>query len=151
MLSRGAAGNPSQQTKSTDDCAVGRIDTDKSWAMGCVEAKRRPSTPSEEKGALCTSKPPTLRASGSSAARPGKVAADHRPVARFSLFVALFHDLIPLLAARFRVIAPDYPAMGYSEAQDSTIRRPTAADVAIAIDAFIAQLAGPGTHPMSPR
>ena len=27
-----------------------------------------------------------------------------------------FHDLIPRLADRFRVIAPDYPGMGHSEA-----------------------------------
>ena len=29
-----------------------------------------------------------------------------------------FHDLIPRLADRFHVIAPDYPGMGYSEAPD---------------------------------
>jgi len=52
-----------------------------------------------------------------------------------------FHDLIPLLADRFHVIAPDYPGMGYSEAPDPTILRPTFDDVAKAIDAFIAQRA----------
>src|SRR5216683_6697968 len=52
-----------------------------------------------------------------------------------------FHDLIPLLADRFRVIAPDYPGMGYSEAPDPTVLRPTFDDVAMAIDAFIAQCA----------
>jgi pimeloyl-ACP methyl ester carboxylesterase len=52
-----------------------------------------------------------------------------------------FHDLIPLLADRFRVSAPDYPGMGYSEASDPTVLRPTFDDVAIAIDAFIAQCA----------
>jgi pimeloyl-ACP methyl ester carboxylesterase len=36
-----------------------------------------------------------------------------------------FHDLISLLADRFRVIAPDYPRMGYSEAPDPTFLRPT--------------------------
>ncbi len=52
-----------------------------------------------------------------------------------------FHDLIPLLADRFRVIAPDYPGMGYSEAPSPTVLRPTFDDVAMAIDAFIAQCA----------
>src|SRR2546430_4545446 len=52
-----------------------------------------------------------------------------------------FHDLIPRLADRFHVIAPDYPGMGYSEAPDPTVLRPTFDDVAIAIEAFIAQCA----------
>src|SRR5260370_2796153 len=52
-----------------------------------------------------------------------------------------FHDLIPLLADRFRVIAPDYPGMGYSEAPDPAVLRPTFDDVAMAIDAFMAQCA----------
>jgi pimeloyl-ACP methyl ester carboxylesterase len=52
-----------------------------------------------------------------------------------------FHDLIPLLADRFHVIAPDYPGMGYSDAPDSTVLRPTFDDVTRVIDAFIAQLA----------
>jgi pimeloyl-ACP methyl ester carboxylesterase len=56
-----------------------------------------------------------------------------------------FHDLIPLLADRFHVIAPDYPGMGYSEAPDPTVLRPTFDDVAMAIDAFIAQCV-PGPH-----
>src|SRR2546430_6153808 len=50
-----------------------------------------------------------------------------------------FHDLIPRLADRFHVIAPDYPGMGYSEAPDPTVLRPAFDDVAIAIEAFIAQ------------
>jgi len=50
-----------------------------------------------------------------------------------------FHDLIPLLADRFHVIAPDYPGMGYSEAPDPTVLRPSFDDVATVIDAFIAQ------------
>jgi len=50
-----------------------------------------------------------------------------------------FHDLIPRLADRFHVIAPDYPGMGYSEAPDPTLLRPTFDDVATVIDAFIAQ------------
>jgi pimeloyl-ACP methyl ester carboxylesterase len=52
-----------------------------------------------------------------------------------------FHDLIPLLADRFRVIAPDYPGMGYSAAPDPSVLRPTFDDVATAIDAFIAERA----------
>ena len=49
-----------------------------------------------------------------------------------------FHDLIPRLADRFHVIAPDYPGMGYSEAPAPTVLLPTFDDVALAIDAFIA-------------
>jgi pimeloyl-ACP methyl ester carboxylesterase len=52
-----------------------------------------------------------------------------------------FHDLIPLLADKFHVIAPDYPGMGYSEAPAATALRPTFDDVATVIDAFIAQCA----------
>jgi pimeloyl-ACP methyl ester carboxylesterase len=52
-----------------------------------------------------------------------------------------FHDLIPLLAGRFHVIAPDYPGMGYSEAPPPTVLRPTFDDMVGAIDAFIAQCA----------
>ena len=52
-----------------------------------------------------------------------------------------FHDLIPLLADRFHVIAPDYPGMGYSEAPTPTVLRPTFDDMTMAIEAFIAQCA----------
>ncbi len=52
-----------------------------------------------------------------------------------------FHDLIPRLADRFHVIAPDYPGMGFSDAPDPTVLQPTFDDVAMAIDAFIAQRA----------
>jgi pimeloyl-ACP methyl ester carboxylesterase len=52
-----------------------------------------------------------------------------------------FHDLIPRLADRFQVIAPDYPGMGYSDAPAPTVLRPTFDDVARAIDAFLAQRA----------
>jgi pimeloyl-ACP methyl ester carboxylesterase len=52
-----------------------------------------------------------------------------------------FHDLIPLLADKFRVIAPDYPGMGYSDAPDPSVLRPTFDEVAKVIDAFIAQCA----------
>src|SRR5277367_1058210 len=54
-----------------------------------------------------------------------------------------FHDLIPLLADRFHVLAPDYPGMGYSDAPDPTVLRPTFDDVAMVIDKFIA-LHAPG-------
>ena len=50
-----------------------------------------------------------------------------------------FHDLIPRLADRFHVIAPDYPGMGYSEAPDPIVLQPTFDDVAKVIDAFIAE------------
>jgi len=50
-----------------------------------------------------------------------------------------FHDLIPRLADRFHVVAPDYPGMGYSDAPDPTVLRPTFDDVARVIDAFITQ------------
>ena len=52
-----------------------------------------------------------------------------------------FHDLIPRLADRFHVIAPDYPGMGFSEASAATVLRPTFDDVATVIDAFIARRA----------
>jgi pimeloyl-ACP methyl ester carboxylesterase len=52
-----------------------------------------------------------------------------------------FHDLIPRLADRFHVIAPDYPGMGYSDAPAPTVLRATFDDVASVIDAFIAQRA----------
>jgi pimeloyl-ACP methyl ester carboxylesterase len=52
-----------------------------------------------------------------------------------------FHNLIPRLADRFHVIAPDYPGMGFSDAPAPTVLRPTFDDVAMAIDAFIAQRA----------
>ena len=57
-----------------------------------------------------------------------------------------FHDLIPRLADRFHVIAPDYPGMGYSEAPAPTILRPTFDDMTMAIEAFIAQTRARATH-----
>jgi pimeloyl-ACP methyl ester carboxylesterase len=50
-----------------------------------------------------------------------------------------FHDLIPRLADRFHIIAPDYPGMGYSEAPDVSTLRPTFDDLARVVDGFIAQ------------
>jgi len=52
-----------------------------------------------------------------------------------------FHELIPRLADRFHVVAPDYPGMGYSEAPAPTVLRPTFDDMIGAIDGFIAQCA----------
>jgi hypothetical protein len=52
-----------------------------------------------------------------------------------------FHGLMPRLEGQFHVIAPDYPGMGFSEAPAPTVLRPTFDDVAIAIDAFIAERA----------
>jgi len=52
-----------------------------------------------------------------------------------------FHDLMPRLADRFHVIAPDLPGMGYSEAPAPTVLRPTFDDVAMVLNAFIAQRA----------
>src|SRR5678816_3087298 len=52
-----------------------------------------------------------------------------------------FYELIPRLADRFHVIAPDYPGMGFSDAPAPTVVRPTFDDVAGVIDAFIAQRA----------
>jgi pimeloyl-ACP methyl ester carboxylesterase len=52
-----------------------------------------------------------------------------------------FHALIPRLADRFHVIAPDYPGMGYSEAPAATVLRPIFDDMVRVVDAFIAQCA----------
>ena len=55
-----------------------------------------------------------------------------------------YHDLIPRLADRFHIIAPDYPGMGYSEVPAESTLRPTFDDIAGVIDAFIMQrTAGP--------
>jgi pimeloyl-ACP methyl ester carboxylesterase len=50
-----------------------------------------------------------------------------------------FHELILRLEDRFRIIAPDYPGMGFSEVPDASVLRPTFDDVAKVIDGFIAQ------------
>jgi len=50
-----------------------------------------------------------------------------------------YRDLIPRIADRFHVLAPDYPGMGYSEAPDAAVLRPTFDDVAKVMDAFVAQ------------
>jgi pimeloyl-ACP methyl ester carboxylesterase len=50
-----------------------------------------------------------------------------------------FQELIPLLADRLHVLAPDYPGMGYSDAPDPSVLRPTFDDVAGIIDTFISE------------
>jgi pimeloyl-ACP methyl ester carboxylesterase len=52
-----------------------------------------------------------------------------------------FHDLIPLLADRFHVIAPDYPGMGFSDVPAPAVLRPTFDEVARVIDTFLAERA----------
>jgi pimeloyl-ACP methyl ester carboxylesterase len=52
-----------------------------------------------------------------------------------------FHGLIPRLADRFHVLAPDYPGMGFSEAPDPAVLRPTFDDVAKAIDTLVSERA----------
>jgi pimeloyl-ACP methyl ester carboxylesterase len=48
-----------------------------------------------------------------------------------------FVELIPLLAEHFHVLAPDYPGMGYSEAPDPVVLRPTFDDVGRVFEAFV--------------
>ena|SRR6516164_7990104 len=50
-----------------------------------------------------------------------------------------FHDIIPLLADRFHVVAPDYPGMGFSEVPTTAVLRPTFDEVARVIDTFLAE------------
>jgi pimeloyl-ACP methyl ester carboxylesterase len=52
-----------------------------------------------------------------------------------------FHDLIPLLADRFHVIAPDHPGMGFSEVPAAVVLRPTFDEVARVIDIFLTESA----------
>ncbi|HYV95030.1 MAG TPA: alpha/beta hydrolase [Chitinophagales bacterium] len=52
-----------------------------------------------------------------------------------------FHDLIPLLANQFHVVAPDYPGMGFSDAPDPNVLQPTFDGVGLVMDAFLTQLA----------
>src|SRR5260370_31045119 len=55
-----------------------------------------------------------------------------------------FHDLIPRLADRFHIIAPDYPGMGFSEAPDASVLRPTFDDMGRGIYALnVQRTAGP--------
>ena len=53
---------------------------------------------------------------------------------------AEFRDLIPLLAERFHVLAPDYPGMGYSDAPPGPEISPTFDSVAELMGSFLVQL-----------
>ena len=48
-----------------------------------------------------------------------------------------FHDLMPRLADRFHVIAPDYPGFGFSEVPAPRVAAPTFDDVTTLVDAFV--------------
>src|SRR5215469_3956709 len=50
-----------------------------------------------------------------------------------------FHDLMPRLADRFHVIAPDYPGMGFSDVPAPSVARPIFDDMTKLVDAFIEQ------------
>ena len=50
-----------------------------------------------------------------------------------------FHELIPLLAARFHVLAPDYPGMGYSQVPASGMLAPSFDNLAKIMDDFLVQ------------
>src|SRR6516225_3887522 len=95
-----------------------------------------------EKKSLCTSRPPKLRASGSSTARPGSRRSRRSscctvfPRRRTSSTISFRFCRIGFMSS-----APDYPGMGFSEAPAPTALRPTFDDVATVIDAFIAQRA----------
>lgn len=52
----------------------------------------------------------------------------------------MFRDLIPLLADRYHVVAPDYPGSGYSDAPSHTAFRYTFDHLADIIDAFTRKL-----------
>jgi pimeloyl-ACP methyl ester carboxylesterase len=52
----------------------------------------------------------------------------------------MFRDLIPLLAGRFHVIAPDYPGFGYSEAPPPESYTYTFEHLAQTVDTFLTQI-----------
>jgi pimeloyl-ACP methyl ester carboxylesterase len=52
----------------------------------------------------------------------------------------MFRDLIPLLAGRFHLVAPDYPGMGYSEAPPASQFTPTFDNLAVVVDDFVTQM-----------
>ncbi|MFT3698372.1 MAG: alpha/beta hydrolase [Kofleriaceae bacterium] len=52
----------------------------------------------------------------------------------------MFRDLIPLLAVRYHVIAPDYPGFGYSDAPDPRVFEYTFDHLADVIDRFLEAL-----------
>lgn len=51
----------------------------------------------------------------------------------------MFRDLIPKLAARYHVIAPDYPGFGFSEAPPASAFTPTFANVTRVMEHFVEQ------------
>jgi pimeloyl-ACP methyl ester carboxylesterase len=52
----------------------------------------------------------------------------------------MFRNLIPLLAGRFHVLAPDYPGFGYSETPPPNLYRYTFAHIAQTIDGFLSEV-----------
>ena len=50
-----------------------------------------------------------------------------------------FHDLIPLLANRFHVLAPDYPGMGYSQVPVTGVLPPSFDNLAKVLEDFLIQ------------
>jgi pimeloyl-ACP methyl ester carboxylesterase len=52
----------------------------------------------------------------------------------------MFRDLIPLLATRYHVVAPDYPGFGYSSAPNVGAFEYTFANLADVVDDFVARL-----------
>jgi len=51
-----------------------------------------------------------------------------------------FRDLIPVLAHRFHVLAPDYPGMGNSEAPPASVLQPTFDNISLEIEGLVQQL-----------
>lgn len=51
----------------------------------------------------------------------------------------MFRDLIPKLATRYHVVAPDYPGFGYSEAPSPAAFNPTFADLSRVMEHFVEQ------------
>ena len=55
----------------------------------------------------------------------------------FSSSSHMFRDLIPLLADRFHLIAPDFPGFGYSDAPPVNLFEPTFAHLEIVMEKFV--------------
>jgi pimeloyl-ACP methyl ester carboxylesterase len=58
----------------------------------------------------------------------------------FSSSSHMFRDLMPLLAHRFHLIAPDYPGFGYSDAPSATVFEPTFSNLETIIEHFVSQI-----------
>ena len=58
----------------------------------------------------------------------------------FSSSSHMFRDLMPLLADRFHLIAPDYPGFGYSDAPPATAFEPTFSHLEVVIAKFAQQV-----------